>query len=170
MTELMSLIQLLPWSFSAATAFCFALMARKARRGWLPWAIVGGAASLVITTLTLGAAEATFLPISHDAYVSFCIRAVLLAILLNVISGWVLTTSLHGRHVSILNAARGLWAMARNARHLAGRPRVRTIHAALGDRLLDGAAPSPGTAARLHRPRRKFQALDASRAQEVQQR
>ena len=114
-TDLMTLIQLLPWPFAALTAFCFAVLARKARRNWLPWAIVGGAASLVITTLTLGAAEATFMPISHDAYVSFCIRAVLLAILLNIVSGWVLTTSLRGRHMSILKAARGLGATARNA-------------------------------------------------------
>jgi hypothetical protein len=110
----MTLIQLLPWPFSATTALCFALLARKAGRNWLPWAIVGGAASLVITTLTLGAAEAAFIPVSHDAYVGFCSRAVLVAVLLNVISGWLLTASLHRRHVSLWNAAKWLWARVRN--------------------------------------------------------
>ena len=114
-TELMTLIQLLPWPFSALSAFCVAILARKAGRNGLPWAIVGGAASLVITTLTLGAAEAAFIPTSHDAYVSFCTRAVLVAILLNVFSGWLLTTSLRRRHGSILTAAKRLWARVRNA-------------------------------------------------------
>jgi hypothetical protein len=71
---------------------------------------MGGVGSLVVTTATLGAAEAVFIPISHEAYVGFCARAVLAAVLLNVLPGWLITASMHRQHVTLLNATKGLWA------------------------------------------------------------
>jgi hypothetical protein len=106
----MSLIPIVPWLVSAATALCLALMARKAGRSCFLWATLGGAGSLVVTTATLGVAEAAFIPISHEAYVIYCTKAVLVAILLNVLPGWLITTSMHRQQVALLNIAKGLWA------------------------------------------------------------
>ena len=105
----MTLLQILPWSLSASTAFCFGVIARRSGRNALSWAALGGTGSLVFTTTALGALEASFLQTSEEAYSAFCSEVVLLAILLNLLPGWVVTAGMHRQHLALLNAAKGLW-------------------------------------------------------------
>jgi hypothetical protein len=129
---LMSLIPIIPWSFSVVTALCFVLMARKAGRNCFQWATLGGAGSLVITTATLGAAEAAFIPTSREAYVIFCTKVLLVAFLLNVLPGWLITASMHRQHVALINVAKGLWAKVYHAptsqEAPAGKPSCEWVH------------------------------------------
>jgi hypothetical protein len=106
----MSLIPIIPWSFSATTAVAFALMARRSGRNWFQWASLGAVGSLAITTATLGAAEAAFIPVSDGAYAIFCTKATLVAMLLNLLPGWLITADMHLQHVALLEMAKRFWA------------------------------------------------------------
>jgi len=83
--------------FGAAAAVWFGLMARRADRAWLGWALGGGIFGLAASTVVLGVLHAQFLPVSQAAYVHFRIRSFLEAFLVVLVFGWLLTLSVHRR-------------------------------------------------------------------------
>ncbi len=117
----MTLIQTVPWAFSLATAVWFARMASRAERSWCLWGLMGGAFSLVSSTIILGMAEAVFIPTSHEAYIGFCLKAVFLALAVVAGVGWCVSASLHAQHRAILKLLRPLFT--RVFRSLRARPR-----------------------------------------------
>ena len=97
-------VNIVPWFFAAATAIWFAVMAARAHRGWVLWAIGGGLFALVVTTIVFGLSRATLIPISHETTVHVRIRAILLSLLLVLAFGWIFTNNLHGHLSKLWNA------------------------------------------------------------------
>ena len=77
-----SIIGSIPWPVAAATAIWFGVMAYKAGKNWVVWAIGGGMLGLVVTTLVMGLAQATFIPFHTDEVAPFRMKVAGLAILL----------------------------------------------------------------------------------------
>ena len=92
------IIGTIPWPVAVATAVWFGVMAYKAGKNRVLWAIGGGLLGLVVTTVVLGLGQATFIPYSTEEIVPFRIKATALAILLVLGAGWLFTGSLH-RHL-----------------------------------------------------------------------
>ncbi len=88
----------IPWPVAVATAIWFGVMARKADKNLVLWAIGGGLLGLVVTTILLGLAQATFMPFSTGEIVPFRLKMAGLAILFVAGVGWLFTGSLH-RHL-----------------------------------------------------------------------
>ncbi len=65
----------IPWLLSLATAIWFGLMARRAERSWLLWSIGGAVLALTVATILTGLLQAGFVPLSHEAIVSFRIES-----------------------------------------------------------------------------------------------
>jgi hypothetical protein len=89
---------ILPWLFFVATAFWFGRVAYRAGRNWGLWAVGGALLGLVVSTMTEGLAQATFIPLSDDAVVAFHVRLVALALVNVGVLGWLFTFRLHRRH------------------------------------------------------------------------
>ena len=63
-------ITIVPWFIAAFSAACFAGMAKHFGRNWLPWALSGGFAALILTTIIWGVGRAADIPFSdHDRLV-----------------------------------------------------------------------------------------------------
>ncbi|MGH7970343.1 MAG: hypothetical protein ACREIC_16595 [Limisphaerales bacterium] len=63
-------ITIIPWFIAAFGAICFAWMARHFGRNLLPWALSGGFAALIVTTIIWGVGRAADIPFSdHDRLV-----------------------------------------------------------------------------------------------------
>jgi hypothetical protein len=92
-------INIAPWIFAGLTAISFGMLAARAQRNWVLWAIGGGLFALVVTTVVFGLSRATLIPISDDTISHVRIRAMLLTLLLLLVLGWIFTNSLHG-HLS----------------------------------------------------------------------
>lgn len=90
-----------PWLLALATAAWFAVMALWAGRNCISWAIGGAFFGLVTATLVLGVWHATYLSMSHEAYVNFRVKSIGSAAAVILVLGWLLTASLH-RHPQIL--------------------------------------------------------------------
>jgi hypothetical protein len=88
----------IPWPVAAATAVWFGVMAYKAGKNFVLWAIGGGLLGLVVTTVVLGLAQATFMPFSTTEIVPFRLKMAAFAILLVLGAGWLFTGTLH-RHL-----------------------------------------------------------------------
>lgn len=56
-----------PWWLALATGFWFALVAQRAGRSWILWAISGALFALVTATLILGLGSAMTIPFSDHA-------------------------------------------------------------------------------------------------------
>jgi hypothetical protein len=129
----MTAIQSIPWLFSLATAVWFARMAYTADRNPCLWAVMGGAISLVSSTLILGVAEAVFIPTSHEACITYSLTAVLVALLGVVGVGWCVSSSLHAQHRVILKCLRKLLtSVTRSLRKLKERPHTAVQTAGTG--------------------------------------
>jgi hypothetical protein len=87
----------IPWPVAAVTAIWFGLMAYKARKNCVLWAIGGGLLGLVITTLVMGLGQAAFIPFSNDQQSMFRIKIAAVAVLIVLCIGWWFTGSLHPR-------------------------------------------------------------------------
>ena len=92
------IIGVIPWPVAAGAAAWFGVMAFRAGKNFVLWAIGGGLLGLVLTTIVLGLAQATFMPFSTGEIVPFRLKMAGLAILLVVGAGWLFTGSLH-RHL-----------------------------------------------------------------------
>jgi hypothetical protein len=93
-----SIIGWIPWPVAAATAVWFGVMAWKASKNRVMWAIGGGLLGLVVTTIVAGLGQATFIPFSSGEVAGFRVKVAVLAILLVAGIGWLFTGSLH-RHL-----------------------------------------------------------------------
>ena len=93
-----SIIGMIPWPVALATALWFGVMAARADKNGVLWAIGGGLLGLVVTTIVLGLGQATFIPSSTEAIMPFRLKAAALAILLVLGVGWLFTGTLH-RHL-----------------------------------------------------------------------
>ena len=90
-----SIIGMIPWPVAAATAAWFGLMAYKAGKNCVVWAISGGLMALVATTLVVGLAQATFIPYYTDEIATTRLKVAALAVVLVLCLGWLFTGTLH---------------------------------------------------------------------------
>jgi cytochrome b subunit of formate dehydrogenase len=90
-----SIIGMIPWPVTAATAAWFGIMAYKAGKNCVVWAIGGGVLALVVTTIVMGLAQATFIPYYTDEIATFRLVAAGVAIVLVLCLGWLFTGTLH---------------------------------------------------------------------------
>jgi hypothetical protein len=88
----------IPWPVALAAAGWFVVMATKAGKNRVLWALGGGMLGLVVTTLIVGLGQATFIPFYSAAVAPFRMKAAVLAILLVAGIGWLFTGTLH-RHL-----------------------------------------------------------------------
>ena len=95
--EYNSFVGSIPWPIAAATALWFGLLAWKSRKTVVLWAIGGGVLGLVLSTLVLGLAQATFIPFHTGEIASFRLKMTVLAVLLVAGVGWLFTGSIHRR-------------------------------------------------------------------------
>ena len=102
----------LPWMLSAATAIWFGAMAYRDKQNWLPWALSGVLFSLVATTIVVGLNRATFLNVSHEAYVALRARTVLISVGFILFCGLILTSGLHRHGVGVQNWIKRLFKRA----------------------------------------------------------
>ena len=95
--ETNEIIGIVPWPVAVATALWFGLMAYKARKNTVLWAIGGGVLGLVVTTLVMGLGQAAFIPFTSAEQSAFRVKIGALAIFIVVCVGWLFTASLHPR-------------------------------------------------------------------------
>jgi Zn-dependent protease len=88
----------IPWPVAVATAAWFGVMAYKAGKSSVLWAIGGGLLGLIATTIVLGLGQATFIPFYTEEITPFRMKLAGLAIVLVVCVGWLFTGILH-RHL-----------------------------------------------------------------------
>ena len=88
----------IPWPVAVATAVWFGVMAYRAGKNIVLWAIGGGLLGVVVTTIVLGLAQATFMPFSTEEITPFRLKMAGIAILIIACVGWLFTGSLH-RHL-----------------------------------------------------------------------
>jgi hypothetical protein len=91
------IIGLIPWPVAAATATWFGVMAYKARKNSVLYAIGGGLVGLVITTLVMGLGQAAFIPFTSGEESMFRMKMAAVALLIVFCIGWWFTGSLHPR-------------------------------------------------------------------------
>jgi hypothetical protein len=96
---------IIPWVLSLVTAIWFALVARKAERSWVPWAVSGAVFALVTGTIVLGLGQATANPFSSRERTIFHIRWAVEAVILMGALGWLLTMPLHRHHLALWRKA-----------------------------------------------------------------
>jgi hypothetical protein len=94
-------MQYVPWLLALATAVWFALMARKAGRSLVQWALTGAVFGLVVSTIVLGLGNATGFPFSNHERTILHIKCTGAAILVIVVFGWVITAGLHRHHLAL---------------------------------------------------------------------
>jgi hypothetical protein len=90
-----SIIGMIPWPITAATAAWFGLMAYKAGKNCVVWAIGGGVLALVVTTILMGLAQATFLPFDSEEVPTFRLEMAGVAVVVVFCLGWLFTGTLH---------------------------------------------------------------------------
>jgi len=83
------------WLLAIGTAVWFGAVALRAGRNCFAWTIGGALFGLVASTLVLGVFHATYLPISHEAYVRFRVESLAASCFVILALGWLLTASLH---------------------------------------------------------------------------
>jgi hypothetical protein len=93
--ETNSIIGMIPWPIAAATAAWFGLMAYKAGKNCVVWAMGGGLMALVVTTLVVGLAQATFVPYYTSEIATLRLKMVVVAVVLVLCLGWLFTGTLH---------------------------------------------------------------------------
>ena len=100
-----SIVGLIPWPVTAATAIWFGVMAYKAGKNSALWAIGGGLLGLVVTTIVMGLAKATFIPYSTGEIAPLRFKMSVLAIFLVLCIGWLFTGTLHRHLLAALKRA-----------------------------------------------------------------
>ena len=93
-----SIVGSIPWPVAVATAAWFGVMAYRSGKNMVLWAIGGGLMGLVVTTIILGLAQATFIPFFTQEVAPFRLKVVGLAVLLVACVGWLFTGGLR-RHL-----------------------------------------------------------------------
>ena len=91
----------IPWLLAFLTALWFGWMASRAARNWILWAVGGAAFGLVTSTIVIGLLRAGSIPFSDQQRQVDHIKGALVAAILILIGGWLLTSSLHRHHLAI---------------------------------------------------------------------
>jgi hypothetical protein len=76
--------RIIAWVLSVATAVVFGWFAHRGHRNRFAWSLAGWALGLVIATIALGLAEASFTPISPNGYFALRVKSTIVASLLIV--------------------------------------------------------------------------------------
>ena len=100
-------MMIIPWVLSIATALWFTLMARRAGRTWVPWALSGAVFALVTATIVLGLGQATCNPFSDEQRTAYHIAWAGSAVAAIAVLGWVCTMPLHRHHLALWRKATG---------------------------------------------------------------
>jgi hypothetical protein len=95
----------IPWPVAAATAVWFGVMAYRAGKNRVLWALGGGMLGMLVTSLVMGLGQATFLPFYSAEVPAFRLKIAVLAILLVLGIGWLFTGSLHRHLLALGNQA-----------------------------------------------------------------
>ena len=91
-------INVTPWVLACGAAIWFGLLAVKAGKSWVLWALAGGLFGLVSSTCVLGLGQATGIPFSDSERTALEIRWTLAAVAIVAVVGGLFTWSLW--HVS----------------------------------------------------------------------
>jgi hypothetical protein len=91
------IIGAIPWPVAIATAVWFGVMAFKARKNAVLWAIGGGLLGLVVTTVVMGLGQAAFIPFTSGQEAAFRVKIAGFAVFIVFCLGWLFTGSLHPR-------------------------------------------------------------------------
>lgn len=89
------IIGAIPWPVAVATAVWFGVMAYKARKNAVLWAIGGGLLALVVTTVVMGLGQAAFIPFTSAQETMFRLKIAAFAVFIVFCLGWLFTGSLH---------------------------------------------------------------------------
>ena len=100
-------LQYVPWLLAFATAVWFTLMARKAERSLVQWALTGAVVGLVSATIVMGLCNARGFPYSDHERTVMHIEWTALAVLAIAVVGWVVTAGLHRHHLKLWHRAAG---------------------------------------------------------------
>jgi hypothetical protein len=98
-------LQYVPWALALATGVWFALMARKADRSLVQWALTGLVFGLVVGTIVLGLGQATGIPYSDHERTAMHVKWTAAAAAIIAVFGWVITMGLHRQHLALWNRA-----------------------------------------------------------------
>jgi hypothetical protein len=99
-----AIIGWIPWPVAVGAAVWFGVMALKAGKNSVLWAVGGGILGLVVATIVMGLGQATFIPFYSAEIAPFRIKMAALAVLLVVAIGWLFTGSLHRHLLASLKA------------------------------------------------------------------
>ena len=100
--ETNSIIGMIPLPVAVATAAWFGVMAYRAGKNCVVWAIGGAVLALVVTTLVMGLAQATFIPHYTEEIAWFRLKVAGVAVLLVFCLGWLFTGTLHAHIAELL--------------------------------------------------------------------
>lgn len=89
----------LPWLFAVLTAGWFGWMANRAGRSWALWGVGGAIFGLVISTVMIGLGQALSIPYSDHQSAMDSLKWMVVAVLLILAVGWLLTAGLHRHHI-----------------------------------------------------------------------
>jgi len=89
------IIGAIPWPVAVATAIWFGVMAYKAGKNAVLWAIGGGVLALVVTTVVMGLGQAVSIPFTSGEEAMFRVKITALAVFIVFCLGWLFTGSLH---------------------------------------------------------------------------
>ena len=95
--EYNSIVGSIPWPIAAAAAAWFGFMAFKSGKAVVLWASGGGVLGLVLSTLVLGLAQATFIPFYTAEIAPFRFKMTVVAVMIVIGAGWLFTGGLHRR-------------------------------------------------------------------------
>ena len=102
-------MRFVPWILCILVGVWFGTLAQRTARNWVLWMLGGALFALVVSTIVVGLNHATFLPISHEMYVAYCIRTILEATALVLALGWLFTAGLHGQAAPLVAKVKGLF-------------------------------------------------------------
>jgi hypothetical protein len=91
------IIGIVPWPVAAVAAIWFGVMAYKAQKNAVLWAIGGGMLGLIVTTVVMGLGQAAFIPFTSAEQSAFRVKIAGLAIFIVFCLGWLFTASIHPR-------------------------------------------------------------------------
>ncbi len=100
-------IQYVPWVLALATAVWFSLMARKAERSVVQWALTGAIFGLATATIVLGLCHAVANPFSNHERTILHVKWTVAAAAAIAVLGWVVTAGLHRHHLKLWHRATG---------------------------------------------------------------
>ena len=89
------IVGIIPWPVACLTGVWLGIMASKAEKNAVLWAIGGGVLGLVVTTIILGLAQSVFIPMTTDQITPYRIKAALVAVIAVFCLGWLFAGSLH---------------------------------------------------------------------------